>query len=78
VPLTNQNTSMMNALCQSELQDLGLKTALKKVLQAQTEHVIELHLLFIEHSDTNQATQQSITCLSQSKAHLFGQIVSIC
>ncbi|KAF8363380.1 hypothetical protein PRIPAC_90303, partial [Pristionchus pacificus] len=37
------------------------KAALKEVLDAETEHVIELHAVLGEHSNTNETTEKGIS-----------------
>lgn len=44
VPTTNQNTSMVDRTSKSLLQNLGLETTLKHVLDLETKDVIELVL----------------------------------
>lgn len=62
VSLTDQNTGMMNWFGQSQFEDLGLETTLQEIFDFQTQHVIEFHVLFVQHTNTNQTTQQSVTC----------------
>ena len=54
--LSDENARMVDALSESQLEDLCLETTLHKVLNTQTEHIIQLHLGFIQHADTNQAS----------------------
>ena len=54
--LADEHTSMMDRLGQSELEDLSLQATFQEIFQPQTEYVIELHLAFIQHSNTNQTT----------------------
>ena len=61
MPLSDLNASMMDALGESELEDLGLKTPFQEVLNTQTKHVIELHLALIKHTDTHQTSEQGVT-----------------
>lgn len=51
---------MMDRLGKTSLEDLGLQTALQEVLNLQTEHVIELHLLLVQHSDADQTTEERV------------------
>ncbi|KAI8420525.1 hypothetical protein MSG28_008997 [Choristoneura fumiferana] len=48
----------MDGLGETSLEHLGLETALQEVLDLQTEHVIELHLFLIQHSDADQPTEE--------------------
>ena len=59
--LTDQDTSMMNALGETELEDLSLKPALQEILNLQGQHVIETHAGLIEHTDTDETTNQGVT-----------------
>jgi hypothetical protein len=61
VALTDQDASMMVRLGQSELEDLSLQTTLQEIFDLKTQNVIELHAGFVQHSDTNETTQQGIT-----------------
>ncbi|KAF8369046.1 hypothetical protein PRIPAC_86875 [Pristionchus pacificus] len=40
---------------------LGLETALREVLNAETEHVIELHAVLGEHSNADKTTEKGIS-----------------
>ena len=70
--LADQNASMMVGLGQSQLEHLGLQATLQEILDLQTENVIELHAGFIQHSDTNQTTQQSVTCKTTTLLEIVG------
>lgn len=61
VTLTDQHTSMMEGLGESQLEDLGLQATLQEVLDLQAEHVIELHAGLVQHSDADQTTQQRVS-----------------
>lgn len=52
----------MDGLGQSQLEHLRLQTALQEVLDLQTQHVIELHAGLVQDTDTDQTTQQGVTC----------------
>lgn len=62
VSLSDEHTSVMNALGQPELEDLGLQTSLQEIIHTKTQHVIELHFGLIQHSNTHQTSQQGVTC----------------
>merc|ERR550532_2689841 len=70
--LPNEHTSMMDALGQPELEHLGLETTFHEILNTKTQHVIELHLAFIEYSNTYKTTQKSVT-LEETLRVLLGQ-----
>lgn len=44
-----------------ELEHLSLQTTLQKVLSLQCQHVIESHALIIEHTDSDQSSNQGVT-----------------
>lgn len=52
---------MVDALGQAEFEDLRLQPALQEVFHLQAQDVIELHLPFIQHTNTHQTPQQGIT-----------------
>merc|ERR1719300_1239465 len=72
VSLADKDTSVVDRLGQSKLEDLGLKPALQEVLDLEAEHVIELHLTLVKHADTHQTTQKRVT-LEQSALVLLLQ-----
>lgn len=61
MPLSDENTGMMDGLGETSLEDLGLQTTLQEVLNLKTEHVIKLHLFLIQHSDPDETTQECVT-----------------
>merc|ERR1712045_728400 len=60
VSLPDEDTGVVDGLGQPQLEHLGLKTTLQEVLDLETEHVVELHLALVEHTDPHQATQQRV------------------
>lgn len=66
VPLANEDSSMMNAFGQSELKDLCLKATLQEIFESQTKHIIKLHLCLIQHTNSNQTAQKSITLSTET------------
>lgn len=60
MPLPNQDPSMMDTLCQSELVDTSLQPSLQEILHLEGQHVIELHAGFIEHTDTDETTDEGV------------------
>ena len=62
VSLANKHAGMVDRLGKTQLEDLGLKAALQEIFNLQAEHVIELHATFVQHTDTNQTTQEGVTC----------------
>ena len=61
VPLPNQDTSVVDGLCQTALEDLGLETTLQEILDLEGQHVIETHARLVEHTDTNETADKSVT-----------------
>lgn len=51
--LSDENSGMMDGLCKTKFKHLGLETSLEEVLKAQTQNVIELHLVLIQHTDSD-------------------------
>jgi hypothetical protein len=61
VTLADQDTGVVDRLGKTELVDTGLETTLQEILNLQGQDVIELHAGLVEHTDTNQTTNQGIT-----------------
>lgn len=61
MPLADENTGMVDALGQAQLKDLSLQPPLQEVLHLQAQNVIQLHLALIQHTNTDQSSQKSIT-----------------
>lgn len=61
VALTDENASVVIGLGESELEDLSLQATFQEIFDFKTQNVIELHAGFVQHSDTNETTQQGIT-----------------
>lgn len=61
VALADQDTGVVNRLGETELVDTGLETALKEILDLQGQDVIELHAGLIEHTDTDETTNQGVS-----------------
>jgi hypothetical protein len=61
VTLADQDTGVVDGLGKTELVDTGLETTLQEILNLQGQDVIELHAGLVEHTDTNQTTNQGIT-----------------
>lgn len=60
--LADEDAGMMDGLSQSKLEYLSLETTFQEIFDFQTQHVIELHAGFIQHSNTDQTTEKGITC----------------
>ena len=61
VPLPDQNTSMVDTLSKPTLKHLSLKSSLQEILNLQSQYIIETHTTLIEHPDTDQSTDKSVT-----------------
>merc|ERR1719499_447421 len=72
VSLSDEDSGVVDGLGQTQLEDLGLQTTLQKVLNLQTENIIQLHLALVQHSDPHQTSEESIT-LEQSPGVLLLQ-----
>ena len=61
VLLLDEDTSMVNRCSQSELEDDGLESSLKEILNLQLQDVIELLSRFVQKTKSSQSSQQSRT-----------------
>ena len=61
VPLPDQDTGMVDALRKTGLEDLGLQPTLQEVLDLEGQHVIETHTRLVEHTDTDEPTDEGVT-----------------
>lgn len=61
VPLANEDTSMMDALGKSALEHLSLQSALQEILDLEGQDVIETHLGLVEHTNTDETTDEGVT-----------------
>ena len=59
--LSNENTSVMNTLGETEFEDLSLQPTLQEVLDLQRQHVIESHTGFIEHTNADKTADEGVT-----------------
>jgi hypothetical protein len=60
VTLADKDTGVVDGLGETELVDAGLEAALQEILSLEGKDVIELHAGLIEHTDTDQAANESI------------------
>merc|ERR1719228_832508 len=65
MPLSDQNTCMMDRLCEPQLKDLGLKTTLQEIFNLEAKNVIKLHLALVQDSDSDQTSKECVS-LEQS------------
>ena len=61
MPLTDEDTGVVDRLGEATLEDLGLETTLQEVLDLQGQHVIETHTRLVEHTDTDETANQGVT-----------------
>lgn len=60
VALADENTSVVDSLGETQLEDASLKATLQEILDLQGEHVIELHARLIEDTDTDETANEGI------------------
>jgi hypothetical protein len=61
VSLSDEDTGVMDGLGESKFEDLSLQSSFQEIFDLKTEHVIELHAVFVQHTDTNETTQECVT-----------------
>jgi len=61
VALANEDTGVVDRLGKAELVDASLKTTLQEILNLEGKHVIELHAGLVEHTDTDQTTNEGVS-----------------
>ncbi|KAH3660611.1 hypothetical protein OGATHE_004943 [Ogataea polymorpha] len=61
VSLGDQDPSVVNGLGKTKLENLGLQSSLKEVLNLQGQNVIQLHLVFWQDTDSDQSSDQGVT-----------------
>ena len=59
--LSDQNTGMVNALCQTALEHLSLQTSLQEILNLESQHVIKTHTRLVKHTNTDETTNESVS-----------------
>jgi len=60
VTLADEHAGVVDGLGESELEDLGLQATLQEILDFEAEDEIELHVLFVQDSDPDQAPQERV------------------
>ena len=68
VSLTDEDTSVVDRLGESRLENLSLETTLKEILNLESEYVIETHAGLVEYTDTNKTTDQGVTLQDEEAA----------
>ena len=61
VALSDERTSVVNTLGKVRLEHLCLQPAFQEILDFQSQHVIETHAGLVEHTDTDETTDESVT-----------------
>lgn len=61
MPLADENAGMVNALGKPKLEDLSLQPSFQEILNLQTQDVIQLHLALVQHTNSHQTPEQSIS-----------------
>lgn len=61
VSLGNENSGVVNGSGKTELENLGLESSLKEVLDLQGKNVIELHLVLGKDTDSHESSDKSVT-----------------
>lgn len=57
---------MVDALGKAKLEDLSLQPPLQEIFNLQTQDVIQLHLTLVQHTNSHQTSEQSITWKQRS------------
>ena len=66
VALADEDAGVVDALGESNLEDLRLEAAFEEVLERQAEHVIQLHLRLVKHADADETAQQGVAWTTQT------------
>lgn len=59
--LADEHAGVVDGLGQAQLEDLGLQASFQEILNFQAQDVIQLHLAFVQHPNTDEPPQQGIT-----------------
>lgn len=60
VTLADQDTGMMDTLCQPELVDTSLQSTLQEIFDLERQDVIEFHAGLIQHPNANETSNEGI------------------
>ena len=60
MPLTNQDTSVVDALCKTKFVNAGLEAPLQEIFDLKSEHIIQFHAGFIKHTNTDETANEGI------------------
>jgi hypothetical protein len=73
VPLTDQDTGVVNGLCETQLEYLCLQSPLQKVFDFEGKDVIQFHAGFIKHTNSDETADKGIA-LEETTGILFYSI----
>ena len=62
--LSDQDSSVMDRVAELPLSNDGLESSLQHLVQGETEHVIELSLIFLKEAESNHSSDKSITYIN--------------
>jgi hypothetical protein len=60
VSLSDENTRMMYAFRQSELENLSLQPSLQEIFDLQRQHVIEPHASLVQHANAHKPANEGV------------------
>src|SRR4051812_43026317 len=61
MPLSDENSRVVNALGQAAPEDLSLEPSLQEILDLQCQHVVETHPLFVQYANAHESANQGVT-----------------
>jgi len=61
MPLTNQDTGVVDRLGEAGLEDLGLEPTFQEILNLKGQHVIEAHARLVEYTNSDETTDEGVT-----------------
>lgn len=70
--LTDEDTSVVDGLGETSLEDTGLETTVEELLSGKTENVVELLLGLVEDSETGKTTEDGLS-LEDTLGVLLGE-----
>ncbi len=59
--LADQDTGMMDTLCQPELVDASLQSSLQEIFDLERQDVIEFHAGLVQHANPNETANEGIS-----------------
>ena len=60
VPLSDEDSGVVNGFGESQLKDLRLQATFEEVFDRKTQNVIQLHLRLVQNPDAHQTAQEGI------------------